>query len=583
MTSLITEPQLIATAAADAAQINSAISAAKAAAAGPTTSVAAAAEDEVSALTASLFGAYGQEYQALLRQAAVFHQQFVAALSAAGNAYVEAETAAISMLGGGAATSAVVAADLPPLTGPITGLFIGGSGLPIPPPSYLAAVLPWVNFNGTNIVSLANALPVFTPEGFYPITGIKVLPVTTSVSQGVTILQNTINSELFPTSGTGVPSVSVLGYSQSAVISSLVMQNLLNGTYPGTVPSTSRLNFTLIGDLMAPNGGIFERFVGLQLPSLGYDFYGATPPNTPYGTSIYTLEYDGFADFPQYPINLLSDLNAFAGIYYVHGTYPSINPSNLPPGEIIELPGSASLPGGTGATNYYMITQPNLPLLNPIRDIPVIGTPIADLLQPDLTYLVNWGYGNPSFGYSTGPANVPTPFGVIPPLSDTLALPGDLAIGTHQGIGAFMSDISAEAPVLANNLSPASLTSLGSAAMSGASSLPAALMSAQLSPTSIIQSLESANTTVANFISNAAAQSYAVLLPTADIANALVTSLPAYDANLFLTGIGEAINGDPTGGLIYAFGAPLAANTAIYTLAAGFELEVIVSAVEAII
>ena len=72
------------------------------------------------------------------------------------------------------------------------------------------------------------------------------------------------------------------------------------------------------------------------------------------------------------------------------------------------------------------------------------------------------------------------------------------------------------------------------------------------------------------------------MLPTADIANALVTSLPSYDVNLFLSGIEMALNGDPTGGLIYAFGAPFAANTALYTMAAGFELEVLINAVEAI-
>jgi PE-PPE domain len=95
-------------------------------------------------------------------------------------------------------------------------------------------------------------------------------------------------------------------------------------------PATNQLGFTLLGDPMNPNGGLLERFVGLTLPSLGFDFYGATPPNTPYNTAIYTLEYDGFADFPQYPIDVLSDLNAVLGIHYVHGTYASINP-NAPP------------------------------------------------------------------------------------------------------------------------------------------------------------------------------------------------------------------------------------------------------------
>jgi hypothetical protein len=32
-------------------------------------------------------------------------------------------------------------------------------------------------------------------------------------------------------------------------------------------------------------------------------------------------EYDGFADFPQYPLNVLADLNAIAGLLYVHPPY----------------------------------------------------------------------------------------------------------------------------------------------------------------------------------------------------------------------------------------------------------------------
>ena len=61
MTSLTAQPQLLTSAAADTAQISSAISAAKSAAAGRTTGLVAAAEDEVSALTTTLFNTYAQE------------------------------------------------------------------------------------------------------------------------------------------------------------------------------------------------------------------------------------------------------------------------------------------------------------------------------------------------------------------------------------------------------------------------------------------------------------------------------------------------------------------------------------------
>jgi hypothetical protein len=87
MTSLLTRPQLVAAAAADVAEIRSAIGAATSAAAGPTTGLAAAAQDEVSAVAAALFGTYAREYQAVLKQATAFHEEFAATMAAAGNAY----------------------------------------------------------------------------------------------------------------------------------------------------------------------------------------------------------------------------------------------------------------------------------------------------------------------------------------------------------------------------------------------------------------------------------------------------------------------------------------------------------------
>jgi len=560
MTNLLADPQLLTSAAADTQQINAALGQARAAAAGPTTSVVAAAADEISAAAAQVFGAYGAEYQGLLAQASAFHEQFAAALVSAASAYTGAEAAAARLLGGGAVSAGADA----------VGLFIGGSGLPVPPPSYLSAVLPWVNFNGANSVMLSNAQALFTPEGLYPLTGVKSLPLNTSVAEGVQILESSITQQL------ATAPVAVLGYSQSAIISSLVMQAALNGTY--VPPTANPLTFTLIGDPMAPNGGLFERFVGLQLPSVGLNFYGATPSNTPYPTNIYTLQYDGYADFPKYPGNFLADLNAFAGILEVHGTYPSIDPAALPPGDtLVQLPTS---PGYTGATKYWMITQPNLPLLDPIRAIPGIGNPIADLLQPDLTAIVNYGYGNPYYGYSTGYANVPTPFSVFPPLSDTMLLGPALASGTQQGITAFVNDIT--------HLSTPSLASMsvgaGGGASLGAFSLPTALPTLPtITPTSVIEAIQTANTNIFGTLSSDLSSAYSVLLPTADIANALVVSLPSYDVNLFLNGIEMALGGDPTGGLAYAFGAPIAADIAIGTLAGGFELEVLVNAVTAIV
>jgi hypothetical protein len=573
MSTLLVQPQLVSTAAANVADIGSTINAATAAAAAPTSSVVAAAGDEVSVSVSALFDTYAQDYQALLKKAAAFHEQFAAALASANAAYLGAEAEAQTLLfspspgGGGVADPPGLTA----LTQPTVGLIMGGSGQPIPSPSYVTKVLNYVNQNF--VTNFTQAL--FTPEGLYPIFGAKELPLNTSVTQGISILDNAINQQI----GSG-NSVAVLGYSQSAIISSLVMDQIANGQWPyPNIPTPSQLGFTLLGNEMNPNGGALERFVGLNLASLGITGYGATPPNTPYPTAIYTLEYDGFADFPQYPLNFISDLNAVAGIAFVHGTYPSINPATLPPGDLVELPGSATLPGGTGNTNYYIIMHPDLPLLEPLRLLPVIGNPLADLIQPDLSVIVNLGYGSTTQGWSPGPANVPTPFGVIPPVSPG-AVFSALAAGAPQGVNAFMGDVHAEAPIVANNLSPSSLTSMITSAGTGggAGLLPAGLTAALSSPDSFIDALKSANSSFANSLSGGLSNAYSVLLPTADIANALIISMPSYDVNLFLDGVQQATTGDPVGGLIYAFGAPVAADTGIVTLAGGIELITIIEA-----
>ncbi|EFD42627.1 conserved hypothetical protein [Mycobacterium tuberculosis variant africanum K85] len=90
-------PQLVSTAAADAARIGSAINTANTAAAA-TTQVLAAAQDEVSTAIAALFGSHGQHYQAISAQVAAYQERFVLALSQASSTYAVAEAASATPL-----------------------------------------------------------------------------------------------------------------------------------------------------------------------------------------------------------------------------------------------------------------------------------------------------------------------------------------------------------------------------------------------------------------------------------------------------------------------------------------------------
>ncbi|OBI83735.1 PE-PPE domain-containing protein [Mycobacterium sp. 1245805.9] len=566
MTSLITQPQILTTAAADASAIGSAIEEAKAAAAGPTTSLAAAAQDEVSAITAQFFGSFGQEYQALLQQASAFHGQFVAALGAAGNAYAQAEAQIAGTLGLTGAASGVPFTALTQAADPTVKaiLVMTGTGTANPPQSYVD------NVSSRYLTAFTSALtlPVTTAEGLYPFSGVKDLTLDISLARGVTALDNIITQQITPFAvGGGGPtnSVSILGYSQSAIISSLEMPKLLAEGYVGSLnPATNQVYFTLLGDPANPNGGLIARFPGLSFPSLGVTFGTSTPSND-FPTTIWSLEYDGFADFPRYPIDIFSDLNALAGIVFIHGSYPHLTQATINTAVTLGQSGAPSM------TTYNMIPTENLPLLTPLRLLPVIGNPLADLIQPDLKLLVNWGYGDPNFGWSTSPADVQTPFGFLPPLSATTELAALLPGATSQGVSAFTNDLSS----LAISLPGAASTGIAQLALPPSASLPT-------TPTGIIQAIESANTNIVGTLTGDFSTAYATLLPTADIATAVVVTLPSYDLNLFLDGITQAINGDPVGGLMNAFGRPIAADVGLVTLAGGFELINFVNAGETI-
>ncbi|TVS89299.1 PE family protein [Mycobacterium helveticum] len=569
MTSMLVQPQLMATAASDAAGIGSAIEQARSAAAAPTTGLVAAAEDEVSAATAALFGSFGQEYQAMLAQATAYHDQFVAALSGASTTYAQAEASVAGMLGLGSAastTSSFGTPYTPTPTNVIAQLIMTGSGTATPSLTYMNNVTSRYLTEFTSGVNQA----VSTPEGLYPFTGVKDLTLNISLARGITQLDNAIKAAL-PVSHTN-SALSILGYSQSSTLASMAMPILHDMGY-----TSSQLNFTLLGDPSAPNGGLLARFPDLSLPSLGITFGNSTPSDL-FNTTIYSLEYDGFADFPQYPIDFLADLNALAGIVFIHGTYPTLSTSQIASGFL--LPGSAQLntPGGSSLTNYVMIPTQNLPLLDPLRAIPVIGNPLADLVQPDLRYLINWGYGNPEYGYSTGLANVQTPFGFLPPLSATTSLGPLLVSGAQQGMAAFGADISAMLPTslpamalpnlsvpdIAGTLAGGGSSGTTALALPSVSSIPATL-------TNLIGGIENANNAIVGGFTTDFSTAYATLLPTADIATAVVVSLPSYDLNLFLNGITQAINGNPMG-LVNAIGDPIAADTGLVTLAGGFEL-----------
>jgi hypothetical protein len=242
----------------------------------------------------------------------------------------------------------------------------------------------------------------------------------------------------------------VFGVSGSATLASNEINALMAAGPP--YPYQGRLSFVLAGDPNNPVGGILERFPGFYIPFLDVAFNGATPPNSPYPTVIYTAQYDGIADLPQYPLNVVSDLNAFMGYFFVHDTYGTPGtPVFVTPDQVANAVPLPTSPGYTGNTQYYMIMTQNLPLLEPIRAIPYAGPPIADIFQPDLRVLVDMGY--PDYGPGGDYANIPTPAGLFF-VPDPLTIIPDLALGAVQGPYGAAVEIGVEAGLVSPSMFP---------------------------------------------------------------------------------------------------------------------------------
>ncbi|MBW0011855.1 PE-PPE domain-containing protein [Mycobacterium sp.] len=443
MSYLLAAPETLASTAAEVGSIGSAITAAGSNASGPTTGLVAAAQDEVSAAIANLFGVYGRQYQAALSRAATFQDQFAQALAAAGSAYAEIEGANAGLLGGaggGAGGLSVLASPAQSASGdPLYALIMGGTFNPKPDPVYVNSIYS-TYIKPNPLYSSAIPQGLFTPEQFWPVTPqLGNLTFNQSVAQGVALLNTKLSSLL---TNQPLNSALVFGYSQSATIAT----NEITALMAAGSPYQGQLSFMMIGDPNNPVGGLLERFPGFYIPGLDVTFNGATPPNSPYPTSIYTLQYDGIADAPQYPLNIVSDVNAVMGYFFLHSTYPSLTPMQI--ANAVPLPTS---PGYTGQTHYYMLTTQNLPLLQPIRDIPYAGPPIADILQPDLRVIVDQGYAG--FGPGGNYANIPTPAGLLA-IPNPFTIVPDLLLGTVLGPYGAAVEIGVESGLASTSMFP---------------------------------------------------------------------------------------------------------------------------------
>lgn len=372
---------------------------------------------------------------------------FIALLSAVVLALTSSIQAAVSLLAG-------------------TALIVPGTGTPNPADStnYEANAL---NYYVAPAVSSCTGDPSpcgtvgvpytaqFWPFPFAGWGGLSGAKWNDSVQNGLVSLATTYGGQ----NPSAEDPVVVFGYSQGATVASLFKKQLatLNG---GLLPDD--VSFVLIGNPNRPNGGLFERLALLgTVPILDATFGQPTPTDTaPAGetnTTDIAFQYDGVADFPSAPINLLADVNALAGFWYVHGTY--LDPRGRPPAttpdgalaygytadeiEAIVAGCQSATPGPNcqqhGDTIYVTLPARSLPIMQPFIDLgtstgtSALVNPIVALIQPATQTLIETGYDRRDYGN-------PTPFQLIPRVNP-IQVAGDLIADIPEGVNAAVATI----------------------------------------------------------------------------------------------------------------------------------------------
>lgn len=213
----------------------------------------------------------------------------------------------------------------------------------------------------------------------------------------------------------------ISGYSQGARVATVEKINLAGG---GHGDLTDQISFVFIGNTNRPNGGILSRFGILgHIPILDVTTGQPTPTDTGYATTDYAIRWEGIADMTLYPANPVSLVNSLLGFWFDHGTYLAVNqnsdPGELPGGWPVELwQDFIDNPGAYpdivdvqvhGDTTYYTITPRMTPIARAVQMVPVIGVPIANLIDPALrVFIETTGYDRSiSFGEPTRARLIP--------------------------------------------------------------------------------------------------------------------------------------------------------------------------------
>lgn len=242
-------------------------------------------------------------------------------------------------------------------------LVVGGSGNSLPSEAMMHVLYEQGIFHDPDPTGIRY------PAQLWPIQG--KLTLDESVAVGVANLDAALQASDGP--------VTVVALSQGAVVVNYEKRALMAQPNP-----PSDISFVTIGDPTNSDGGLLAKLPHVHIPILDATIPRA-PIETPYDTTEIVHEYDGFADFPDNPFNLLADLNALAGVVYEHPNKSGVDLSD--PRNVVTV--STNSLGGT--TTHILVPTDELPLTRPLR---ALGVPdkVVDRLDRPLRKIINTAY-----------------------------------------------------------------------------------------------------------------------------------------------------------------------------------------------
>ena len=312
---------------------------------------------------------------------------------------------------------------------PLNALMMGGSFMPTPSEFWQDTII--TDYVDPATGDICTPVLVPTPES----------AASSSIPVGLADLQAAMDEQ-----PAGQPYL-IEGYSQSAQIAIDEKLDLIGSGNP-----PPDVTFLLLGSGNRPDGGFLERFAGLVIPAApGFDFNGAEPTDAGITTIDIANQYDAVADFPQYPINVVADVNSLLGFIYAHAGYgdgplpepipaiwPASDPLSGPYADEYVLGSTEIVKQVDGDTTFYFIPTTDLPLLDPLRSLGV-PEPVLNIFQPALQVIVEAGYDR------SIPFGDPTPAELIPTI-DPATFTLEFANGVVQGANNAFELLGAQLP-----------------------------------------------------------------------------------------------------------------------------------------